>query len=61
MRTKADKEKIAFHKGAVVTLMAERRELVKMVNAVNSLIMGHIKSLRDLGVDFKKEVNLSKK
>ncbi len=52
---KVDKEKIAFHKGALTTLMAERRELVKMLTAVNSLMMAHIKSLRELGVDLKKE------
>jgi len=49
------KEKIAFHKGALTTLMSERRELVRLVSAVNSLMMAHIKSLKDMGVDLKKE------
>ena len=55
---KIDREKIAFHKGVLVSLVAERRELVRMLTHVNGLMMAHIKQLRDMGVDFKKEIKL---
>jgi len=52
---RGDKEKIAFHKGALTTLIAERRELVRILTTVNGLMMAHIKSLKDMGVNLKKE------
>lgn len=51
-------EEISFHKRALVTLMAERRELVRMLKAINNLISAHIRCLEDLGINFKKEVKL---
>lgn len=55
----ANKERIAFHKGALATLIAERRVLVRMLTSVNSLMMAHIKALRDQGVDLKREARIS--
>lgn len=55
---KIEKEKVAFHKGALTVLISERRELVRMLNTVNTLMMAHIKALKDLGVDLKKEVKV---
>jgi len=54
MRT-VSKEKVAFHKGALATLISERRVLVRMLTSVNSLMMAHIQALREQGVDLKRE------
>jgi hypothetical protein len=43
-------EQIGFHKGSLNTLIAERNELLKMVNITEQLIGAHIKSLEALGV-----------
>ncbi len=53
-------QRVAFHKGALTTLISERRELVRLVTAVNSLMMSHIEALRELGVDLKKEARIAK-
>ncbi|HIH17966.1 MAG TPA: hypothetical protein HA282_01185 [Nanoarchaeota archaeon] len=59
MRSASNKEKIAFHKGALATLIAERRVLVRMLTSVNSLMMAHIRALREHGVDLKREARIS--
>lgn len=46
-------EEIGFHKGAVNTLMAERAELLKMVQNVEGIASMHAKRLKELGVDLK--------
>lgn len=43
-------EQIGFHKGSLNTLVAERNELLKMVNITEQLIGAHIKSLEALGI-----------
>jgi len=55
---RGDKEKIAFHKGALTTLIAERRELVRILTTVNGLMMAHIKSLKDMGINLRKEASI---
>ncbi|MEK6852393.1 MAG: hypothetical protein AABX59_00795 [Nanoarchaeota archaeon] len=46
-------ESIGFHKGALMTLINERKELIRLLNVTNSLMEAHIKALRDLGVSLK--------
>ena len=43
-------EQVGFHKGAINTLMAERNELLRIVNVTESLINAHISELEKLGV-----------
>ncbi|MBS3072005.1 hypothetical protein J4408_03370 [Candidatus Pacearchaeota archaeon] len=46
-------ERIAFHQGALNTLLGERNELLKMVQTVESLIQAHVSELKTLGVKFE--------
>ena len=46
-------EEIAFHKGALNTLVGERNELVKMIQTVESIMNAHINRLRELGIRFE--------
>lgn len=48
-------EQIGFHKGAVNTLVAERNELLKMVNITEQLISAHIKALESLGIKLEQK------
>jgi hypothetical protein len=43
-------EQIGFHKGSLNTLVAERNELIRIVNVTEQLIQAHIKALEELGV-----------
>lgn len=43
-------EQIGYHKGSISTLIAERSELVRMVQITESLIQAHAKELEKLGV-----------
>lgn len=43
-------EKVGYHKGAINTLIAERTELLKIVQITESLIQAHAKELEGLGV-----------
>jgi hypothetical protein len=43
-------EQIGFHKGSLNTLIAERNELIKIVQVTESLMQAHIKELEKLGV-----------
>lgn len=43
-------EQIGFHKGSINTLMAERNELLKIVNVTEQLINAHVSELDKLGV-----------
>jgi biotin operon repressor len=49
-------EEIGFHKGALTTLAKEQQELAKMLNIVQQIMQGHIKALKDLGVDIEKDI-----
>ena len=43
-------EKIGYHKGAINTLVAERNELLKIVQITEGLMQAHAKELETLGV-----------
>jgi len=43
-------EEIGFHKGSLNTLVNERNELFKMLQAVESIMQAHIKRLGELGI-----------
>ncbi len=44
---------VGFHKGALNVLVAERNELVKMLQNVEAIAGAHVKRLKELGVDVK--------
>jgi hypothetical protein len=46
-------EEIAFHKGALNTLVGERNELIKMVQTTEAIMTAHVKRLQELGVKFE--------
>jgi len=48
-------EQIGFHKGSINTLMAERNELLKIVNITESLINAHIKELEEMGIKIEEK------
>ncbi len=48
-------EETGFHKGALNTLIAERNELVKMIQTVEAIMQAHIKRLEELGVKIQPE------
>ena len=41
---------IGFHQGALNTLVAERNELIKMIQNIEAIMQAHIKRLEELGV-----------
>lgn len=43
-------EQVGYHKGALGTLVAERNELVKIVQITEQLMQAHIQELEKLGV-----------
>ena len=43
-------QEIAFHQGALNTLINERNELFKMIQNVEGIMQAHIKRLEELGV-----------
>ena len=47
-------EQIGFHKGAINTLMAERNELIRLVQVTESLLNAHVSELGKLGVKITK-------
>jgi hypothetical protein len=47
-------EEIGYHKGAITTLINERNELIKMVQAVEAIMQAHLKRLEELGVKIQK-------
>ena len=50
-------EEIGFHKGALNTLLAERNELLKIIQNVEMIMQMHLKRLDELGV----KINVDKK
>jgi len=48
-------EEIGFHKGALNTLAAERNELFKMLQNVETIMQAHLKRLEELGVKIQQE------
>ncbi|MAG38070.1 hypothetical protein CMI45_01635 [Candidatus Pacearchaeota archaeon] len=45
-------ERIAYHQGALTTLIGERNELFKLVQITEQLMQAHIEELKKLGVKF---------
>ena len=43
-------QEVAFHQGALNTLVNERNELIKMIAQVEAVMQAHIKRLEELGV-----------
>ncbi|MBS3090082.1 hypothetical protein J4461_04380 [Candidatus Pacearchaeota archaeon] len=48
-------EQIGYHKGAISTLLAERNELVRIVQITESFINAHVAELEKLGVKISRE------
>lgn len=48
-------EIIGFHKGSINTLIAERNELLKIIQVTESLIQAHAQELEKLGVKLQQE------
>lgn len=48
-------EKIGFHKGSINTLLAERNELLKIVQVTEQLVQAHAKELEKLGIKLGEE------
>ncbi len=43
-------EQIGFHKGSLNTLMAERNEMIRIIQVTEGLMQAHLKELEKLGV-----------
>ena len=53
--TKVSKdEEIGIHKGALSTLAKEREGLSTIITIVEQQMQGHVKALKDLGIDLAK-------
>lgn len=48
-------ELIGLHKGALSVLAIEQQEFFRILQAVQQQIQGHIKALKELGVDIESE------
>lgn len=46
-------QEIAYHQGALNTLIKEREGLVNMLQIVEATMNGHVKRLQELGVQFE--------
>jgi hypothetical protein len=50
-----ESERRAFHQGALTTLIGERNELIRVIQATEQLMQAHIEELKKLGVKFPEE------
>ena len=48
-------EQIGYHKGALSTLIAERNELLRIVQLTENLMHAHMQELEKLGVKLQQE------
>jgi len=46
-------QEVAFHQGALNTLVKEREGLMQMVQVVEATIQGHMKRMEELGIKFE--------
>ena len=53
--TMSKEMEIGFHQGALNTLVAERNELFKMIQNVETIMKAHIKRLEEVGVKIEKK------
>ena len=56
-QTQSNEEKIGFHKGALSTLVNERKELQRILQIVEQLMQMHVSSLKELGVDLENQAS----
>ena len=54
-------EKIGYHKGCLGTLVAERNELVRLVQVTENLMQVHLKELEKLGIKITAEKSKEEK
>ncbi len=54
-------EVIGYHKGSLNTLIAERNELIKIVQVTEALMQAHLKALNELGVKIETQASAEKK
>lgn len=54
-RQMTKEEQVAYHQGALNTLMGERNELIKMIQNVDAFIGMHVENLKKLGVKFQEK------
>ncbi len=50
-------QEVAFHRGALSTLVNERNELFKLIQNVEGVMQAHIKRLEELGVKIQVRKN----
>ena len=50
-------QEIAFHQGALNTLINERNEMFKMIQNVEGVMQAHIKRLEELGIKIQARKN----
>lgn len=50
-------EEIGKHKGAVETLLHEKKELSRILNIVNSQLQRHMQALEEAGIDTEEFIN----
>ena len=48
-------ELIGYHKGSINTLLAERQELLRIVQVTESLVQAHAQELEKLGVKLQED------
>lgn len=53
--TMSREQEIAFHQGALNTLVNERNELFKIIQNVEAVMQAHLKRLEELGVKVQKK------
>jgi len=46
-------ELVGYHKGSVNTLIAERAELLRIVQITESLLQAHLQELKKLGINLQ--------
>jgi len=53
IETDGKQEEIGYHKGAVETLLKEKKELSRLLNIVEQLIQMHAGALKEEGIDIQ--------
>jgi tagatose-1,6-bisphosphate aldolase len=48
-------EQIGIHKGALSVLAIEQQEFMKLLQVIQQQIQGHVKALKELGVDLEEQ------
>lgn len=61
LETDGKKEQIGYHKGALETLLKEKKELSRILNIVEQLIQMHAGALKEEGIDIQTQQKQQKK